>query len=192
MQYVNTLEQERLENLAGELQQAYVEEGGWEFLRRDPVAWLRLMVRTLPPELVDPARLQRLERRLERRAERRAERGERIPPREPPPGLAQKFELRVLLLDADHRQVFGPPPSPGLALRPLQVNGQTVGYLGLLPRRGLIDVHQLRFVRQQKLALVLIAAVMLLVSALIALPLAQAPAAALAGAGRGHPPADGR
>ena len=169
VQYVNTIEQERLENLSGELQQAYAEEGGWEFLRRDPAAWLRLMVRTLPPGLVDPGRLQHLERRLERRAERvRA-----IPPRESPPGIAQQFELRVLLLDADHRSVFGPPPSSGLALRPLQVEGKVVGYLGLLPRRGLADVHQLRFVRQQKLGLVLVAAVMLLVSALIALPLAK-------------------
>ncbi len=169
VQYVNTLEQERLENLAGELQQAYAESGSWEFLRHDPVAWLRLMVRTLPPGLVDARRLGRLERRLERRAER----GESVPSREPPPDLAQKFEMRVLLLDADRQPVFGPPAPPGIALRPLQEEGKIIGYLGLVPRHGLGDAHQLRFVRQQKLALVLVAVVMLLVSALIALPLAK-------------------
>lgn len=169
LQYVNTLEQERLENLADELQQGYAENGSWDFLRNEPVAWLRLMVRTLPPGLVDARRLERLERRLERRAQR----GEPVPPRQPPPGLAQQFELRVLLLDADHRPVFGPHAPPGIALRPLHEEGRVIGYLGLIPRQGLGDVHQLRFVRQQKLALVLIAAVMLLISALIALPLAK-------------------
>ena len=170
LQYVNTLEEERLESLAGELQQAYAREGGWDFLRRDPAAWLRLMVGTLPPGTIDKERLQR----LERRAERRAERGQPpLPPREAPPGFDQRFELRVLLLDAERRPVFGPPAPPDLELRALRQEGAVIGYLGLLPRQGLADASQLRFVRQQRLGLVLIAGVMLLVSALIALPLAR-------------------
>lgn len=169
LQYVNTLEQERLDNLAGELEQAYGQQGGWEFLRDDPSAWLRLMLHTLPAGTLDPGRLKRLERRLERRAAR----GE-LPPREPPPGLAHRFELRVVLLDADHHPVFGPAQvlRPG-ELRPLHEHGAVIGYLGLTPPPQRFDVHQLRFVRQQKLALALIAGVALLVSALIALPLAQ-------------------
>ena len=58
-------------------------------------------------------------------------------------------------------------------MRPLRHNGRVVGYLGLLPRKGLTDLHQLRFVRQQKLALALVAGLMLLVSALLALPVAN-------------------
>jgi len=170
LQYVNTLEEERLESLAGELQQIYEREGGWDFLRHDPAAWLRLMVGTLPPGAVDKERLQRLERRLERRAER----GQPpLPPRDAPPGLEQRFELRVLLLDGERRPVFGPPAPPDLSLRPLRQGAQVIGYLGLLPRQGLADASQLRFVRQQRLGLVLIAGVMLLVSALLALPLAK-------------------
>ncbi|AMV71393.1 ATP-binding protein [Desulfuromonas carbonis] len=169
LQYINTLEEERLESLAGELQQAYEREGGWDFLQRDPAAWLRLMVGTLPPGTVDSERLQRLERRLERRAER----GQPPLPREGPPGLEQRFELRVLLLDGDRQPIFGPPAPPDLNLRPLRQGAQVIGYLGLLPRQGLADASQLRFVRQQRLGLVLIAGVMLLVSALLALPLAK-------------------
>ena len=104
LQYVNTLEQERLGNLGEELQQAYAEQGSWDFLRRDPAAWRRLMLHALPPGSIAPERLERLERRLERRAARR----ELEPPRQPPPGLAHRFEQRVVLLDADQRPVFGP------------------------------------------------------------------------------------
>ena len=170
LQYVNTVEQERLDNLAEELQQAYAAEGSWDFLRRDPAAWFRLMLRTLPPGSLAPERLERLERRLERRAAR----GEEVPPRKPPPALAHRFEMRVALLDAGHRPVFGPTERVRPeALRPLHGNGTVIGYLGLAPPPERFDIHQLRFVRQQTLALALIAGVALLVSALVALPLAQ-------------------
>jgi two-component system sensor histidine kinase BaeS len=48
-----------------------------------------------------------------------------------------------------------------------------VGYLGLLPKKRLSDLNQLRFIKRQKLALALIAGLMLLVSALLALPVAN-------------------
>ncbi len=169
LQYVNTVEQDRLENLAGELEQSFAENGSWEFLRNQPVNWLRLMIRTLPPGTVGPEQLARLERRLERRAER----GER-PAREPAPGPVAQFEKRVFLLDADHLPVFGPAEGAAeLEPRPLLQNSRVIGYLGLIPRRGLEDAHQLRFVKEQKGTLGLVAGVMLLVSALISLPLAQ-------------------
>lgn len=77
LRYVNTVEQDRLANLAGELEQSFVENGNWDFLRNEPVNWLRLMIRTLPPGTLRPEQLERLERRLERRAER----GESLPGR---------------------------------------------------------------------------------------------------------------
>jgi two-component system sensor histidine kinase BaeS len=169
LSYVNTLEQERLEILATELEQAYAERGSWDFLRAEPVTWLRLMIRTLPPGLSDPEELRRREKRLERWLERE--------PRPPEPGRQSRpltFERRVLLLDADQQPLFGPGERTGeVNLRPLRLEGKTVGYLGLVPRRSAFDAHQLQFVRQQKLALALIAGVTLLISALIALPLAK-------------------
>jgi two-component system sensor histidine kinase BaeS len=168
LRYVNTLEQERLEILATELEQAYAERGSWDFLRAEPVTWLRLMVRTLPG-LTDPEELRRRERRLERWLERE--------PRPPEPGKPSRpstFERRVLLLDAARQSLFGPGERAGeVDLRPLRMEGETIGFLGLLPRQSAYESHQLHFVRQQKLALALIAGVTLLVSALIALPLAQ-------------------
>jgi two-component system sensor histidine kinase BaeS len=169
LRYVNTLEQERLEILATDLEQAYAERGSWDFLRAEPVTWLRLMIRTLPSGPTDPEELRRREKRLERWLERE--------PRPPKPGQPPRpltFERRVLLLDAARQPLFGPGEQAGeVDLRPLRLEGETVGYLGLVPRRSAYDVHQLQFVRQQKLALALIAGVTLLVSALIALPLAK-------------------
>lgn len=169
LRYVNTLEQERLEILATELEQAYAERGSWDFLRDEPVTWLRLMLRTLPPGLVDPEQLKRQEKRLERWREREPR------PREPGQSPRQQsFERRVLLLDAARQPLFGPGERAGeVDLRQLRLEGKTIGYLGLVPRQSAYDVNQLQFVRQQKLALALIAGVTLLISALIALPLAK-------------------
>jgi len=188
LSYVNTLEQERLETLATELEQAYAERGSWDFLRDEPVTWLRLMIRTLPPGLVDPEQLKRQEKRRERWLEREALSPKPRPEGTKPSPRPQPFERRVLLLDAARLPLFGPGERAGeVDLRPLRLEGMTVGYLGLLPRQSAYDVHQLQFVRQQKLALALIAGVTLMISALIALPLAKRlvrPIRALAGATR--------
>jgi len=169
LQYVNTLEMERLETLAQELVQEYANQGNWNFLRDEPVNWLRLMIRTLPPGTLPPEQLQRLERRMTRRTAR----GE-PPLRESSPTSAHRFEQRVVLLNAEHQPVFG--PVQGLdknSLRPLRYQSQTIGYLGLAAPPRPLDLHQLRFVKQQTLALGLIAAISLLVSILLTLPLAK-------------------
>lgn len=164
LQYVNTLEVDRLETLAQELEQEYAYQGNWNFLRDQPVNWLRLMMRTLPPGSLPPEQLQRMERRMNRRTAR----GELSP------ALAHRFELRVVLLDAEHRPVFG--SMQGLdkkSFKPLSYQGQTIGYLGLAPPPRPLDLHQLRFVKQQTLAMSLIAVISLLVSILLTLPLAK-------------------
>lgn len=182
LRYVNTLEQERLERLAVEFEQAFAERGSWDFLRDDPSHLFRLALRTLPEGQLTPERLERLKRRLER-----LQRPEPLPPREPlPPHLAHRFEARVLLLDGKRRPVAGARDMDEKAdLMPLYHDRQVVGYLGLTPRKGLTDALQLSFVKQQKLAMALVAGVTLLVSALLSLPLANRlirPIRSLAGA----------
>ncbi|MDO3378503.1 ATP-binding protein [Geoalkalibacter halelectricus] len=163
LRYVNTLEQQRLENLATDLEQAYAEHGGWAFLGADPLIWVRLRVRTPPGEAVDPARLERFERWRAR--ETQDSRNDQ---------RHQPFERRVLLLDGDRRPLLAAPePAAAVDLRPLRQAGHPIGYLGLVPRQTTFDTYQVQFVRQQELALALIAGATLLISALIALPLAQ-------------------
>jgi two-component system sensor histidine kinase BaeS len=168
LRYVNTLDQERLERLAAEVERRYATTGSWDFIRDEPRNLLRLMINTLPEGQVRPKDLERLERRLERRQ------GRRERPEPPPPGLAHLFELRVQLLDSSGNHLAGPPqPLPAEGMIPLHYQGQRIGALGLLSQKNLADAHQLRFLKEQKLALAQVAGLTLLVSALLALPLAR-------------------
>ena len=186
--YVNTIEKERFEKLAEVLEESYTAHGSWEFLRDAPPAWFRIVGSTLPREGAD---LERIERRGQRLARREAPQGEapharqeldlRAPPGFPnltgqqlPPHFLHRFETRVLLLDAGRNRLAGPPEGKDpISIRKIVSAGRLVGYLGMLPRQSLTDTPQLLFVRQQKLAMAMIAAVMLLVSAALSLPMAN-------------------
>lgn len=168
LQYVNTLDAERLERLAVELEERYDESGDWAFLREDPGSFHRLVLLTGPERAYSPEQLERLERRLQRHRDRPQGGGEGR-------GLdAQRFEQRLVLLDSQKRLLYGPGKFPGgLAFRELSHRRQIVGYLGLVPRKDLADANQLRFVREQQWSMLLIAALAVVVSALLALPLAR-------------------
>ena len=175
LSYVNTIEQERFGRLAVALEQSYRAEGNWEFLQGDPSAWYKMVAATLPREGVD------LERAVERRESRLARRGQgpvsdfsNMSGQQLPPHPLHRFEMRVLLLDADRKQLAGPTEEHDkIDFRSIVSGKKTVGYLGILPRQHLTDTHQLVFVRQQKMAMAMIAGVMLLVSAALSLPMAN-------------------
>jgi two-component system sensor histidine kinase BaeS len=163
LRYVNTIEQERLERLAGELRQTFSEQGNWEALRNDPIRRSRLIESTFPKDRLEPPE-----------KNSREDAGRDL---STPPGLLRgprQFEMRVMLLDVERKPVFGPPISDErLNLTEIRLHGKTVGYLGILPRKHLTDALQLSFVKQQKLAMALIAGAMLLVSVGLAFPLAN-------------------
>ncbi|MBE0599316.1 MAG: HAMP domain-containing protein [Desulfuromonadales bacterium] len=158
LRYVNTVEQERFEALATELERSYTEGGGWEFLLPDPGRSLRRMFneRLDEPGSVPP------------RGEGRI--GSGRSGGRPPLGQMR----RLVLLDGQRHPLFGSQsPAGDVVLRPLRVDGEVVGYLGLQARQELTDIHQLRFVEQQKLAMALVAAFIFLISAGLAYPLAS-------------------
>lgn len=170
LRYVNIVEQQRLESLAFELERAYAERGNWEFLQSEPHTWVEILVRTLPSHMADPEQIRRLQRRLERFRTQEAD------PQEEEERTTRSwlFELRVKLLNAEREPVIMPRGNDvSIELKALRHNDTVIGYLGLLPRPRTYDSHQLQFVQQQKLTLALIAGAALLVSALIALPLAE-------------------
>lgn len=170
LSYVNTIEKDRFGKLAEVLEQSYASRGGWDFLREEPSAWFRLAAATLPREASDQERLDRMEKRLAKRPPSFSNlSGHRMPPR-----LAHRFEMRVFLLDAGRTQIAGQPGIPDQAdLKSIVSGGRVVGYLGMRQRQRLTDTHQLLFVKQQKLAMAMIAGVMLLISAAISLPMAN-------------------
>jgi len=168
--YVNTIEQERFERLAEVLEQSYSARGDWDFLRDNPSAWFRLVASTLPREGLDQERLDRREQRL---SHPRAK-FPNLSTQRPPPRFGHRFESRVVLLDAARRTIAGPQGEPDqVNFQRLVSGGRVVGYLGMRPRQRLTDTHQLLFVEQQKLAMAMIAGVMLLISAAISLPVAN-------------------
>ena len=166
LRYVNSVETSRLDLLANTLEDVYAGQQNWDFLRDKPVIWLKILASTLPGKQTDPEFIERLGRRFK---------DGKFPPQH---GLtAEKerlFEMRVVLLDASENLLFGLPRFVEQAeIRPLEVNSETIGYIGLAPQIHLSDIHQLEFVKRQKLAFVLIAAGMLAVAAMIAIPLAD-------------------
>jgi two-component system, OmpR family, sensor histidine kinase BaeS len=153
VRYVNTVEEERIERLAAGLEQGWAENRSWDFLQEDPGVWMRLFVMAQGGDS-EEARI----------AIERWEGSGR------PPGALLR---RTLLLDAERNVVLGQARKQGeMTFRPLVVDGGTVGYLGQSQRRDLTQIHELRFVQQQKLTMALIGGVVLLVSALLSLPLA--------------------
>lgn len=175
LNYVNALEQQRLESLVGTLEQAYGERGSWEWLQEGLWQWRRLLRENAYETLSEQER-QELQRRFEAWKKANPQRQLRTPPAPPVDGAPRglRFENRVVLLDAGHKLIVGPEKyPPTLKFLPLIPDGEVVGYLGLIPQTRLIGVLQRRFAHEQKRAFLLISLGVLLVAGLLSLPLSR-------------------
>jgi len=166
LRYVNTLDNERLERVSLELARAYKQANGWSAVAGHPEVWSRIatswMQHDCPPfeggrSMMGPPAV----------GDQPGRDGERLPR---PPHFGRRFEMRLMLLDAGRRPLIGPqPPERELVeFKPVTLDATVVGYVGLLPQRHLTDAIQMRFLREQKLALALTAGVAFLVSAILA------------------------
>lgn len=170
IRYIDEHESQLADSLVRELSVIYAEDGGWNKLAASPERWLRLVTSSVGLPLTRD--------RLRHRAERLLNNG--WPPRglpRPPSGLPQPFEWRTRLLDAEQRMIYGPRDEPlsKLELRPIKSSdGSVVGYLGIEKESAMFSAaRDLQFSKQQNQAYFVIAVIMLLVSAAIAMPLAQ-------------------
>jgi two-component system sensor histidine kinase BaeS len=176
--YLRKLEEKRIDNLARLLEGIYPDYGSWEFLRDNQRYWFEL-----------------LRQGMGRAAELNPEPPDE-PPRPPPPGFgdyppppppgpgprsrprSEFFRYGHLrMLDASRVQVVGPPPGtvlPGKEiLYPVNVAGQTVGWLSFLPRAAVSDTLEKAFIRQNSRNNILILGLAILVSVLVSLLLAR-------------------
>lgn len=164
IQFVNASEQSRLEQLAGELQNLYAEEGNWDSLRDRPALWVSLLRgsdhnRPLPTHLRDHR--DKPPRDLRRPV-----------PRNLPPDKLRHYEARVVLLDASQDVLFGfPHMFEEIEYTPLKHNGTIIGQLGLAPQKQLVDTLQLQFLKEQKATFGLIALGIVLFAALLTMPI---------------------
>lgn len=165
LKYVDQLEQNRMERLATKLGRAYGESGGWTFIQQSPDIISQLIGDTVvegstPFTSSPPAN----------------EAGQEHS-NQPEPSPTRRFhrlERRILLLDAGRKPLFGTSNPADIELfNPITDKGMVIGYLGLHPSKFISDIHQLRFVKEQKLIFALVALLMLLVAVTISLPLAR-------------------
>lgn len=161
-QYLGTMDQGILERMAGSLEQAYAEQGNWDFLRNNPGPWIRRLL------------MARSDRVMSERFRRFADGGNFRPPSPRMRRGAHRPRSPVIVLDAERRPIIGSyPKGDEVNFRPLVHEGRTVGYAGLLPPRHFMNPMQVRFLGRQRIALALAAGGMVLVVVLVSLPLAR-------------------
>ncbi|MGE5892850.1 MAG: ATP-binding protein [bacterium] len=159
LEYLNSLEQGRLEQTAQKLEQAYAEQGSWDFLRNRPRHWIMRLMAEQPGDDRGPHWSNKNDER------------EGMPMH--PPGMRGP-RARFIILDAERKPIFGfPEEARGVHFRPLVYNGTTIGYVGLLSPKHFLNPPQLEFLKQQKFALLLAAFGIVLVVATLSLPLAN-------------------
>ncbi len=167
MRFVESRQEDRVEALVERFGEHYRRNGGWTRLRGDRRVWLQIL-------LEDRSERGFRHKRWMRKALRGS--GSDWPPRPPNPEEAGHYvplPFRVMLLAADKSLIFGRPDRLSLlSLRSIEADGETVGYLGILPGPALNELGEIRFLEQQGKSFVIIAALMVLFAAALALPLA--------------------
>ena len=171
LEYVNRIEHETRQNFIAVLAQEYRKHGDWEFITDDRRTWRELYLRSFLQS--------------ETARERFGPAGTmpyHLPGRRGGPG--ELLKSRVILTDADGRVLAGGRrwqkrkpvnnlPGENTSYLPIEADGDTVGYLAVTPRLALSGVHDLRFSGHIERTFVFIAALMLIVSMALALPLAR-------------------
>ncbi len=171
--FVEQTQQARLQNLISQLAEIHDEEDGWQQLASRPRRWARLVLTGGDERYAEAHQPGSMRFPLRSRL---ADPGT---PRLWPPRLREDigsrppFAFRVMLFDADKSLIFGRPERVDeVTFHPIRHEDEVVGYLGLLPGPALSQAGEVRFLEHQRGAFILIGAVMLLLSALVALFLA--------------------
>jgi two-component system, OmpR family, sensor histidine kinase BaeS len=160
--YLGTVDQARLEQIASELGRRYEEQGSWNFLGMEAPRWDvgGLMV----PSDHEAARMPDVEGETPGRGQRPFG----------PQSLHRRGAGRLIVLDAGRNPVLGSYPNDEeVNFRPVIARGENVGFVGFLSPKHFLHPMQVRFLTQQRLALSLAAAGMVLVVMIISLPLAR-------------------
>ncbi len=156
LEYVARQEADTLSDAASDLADMYSNDGGWASLRGNP----RRLNDVLRPD--------------NRRASPDRRPGPERQPGEPPPPDPFELSRRISLLDADGKLIVGRPViGDADRLVPILVDGQTVGYVTIAPRRQLTNPADQNFASKQEQSIVLIAAAALLFAAVISAILAK-------------------
>ncbi|WP_245725205.1 ATP-binding protein [Nitrosomonas halophila] len=163
-EFVEQRQQERLDKILDVLAEHYAHNQGWQNLTGNKHNWIALLWHADPHRHHPPVWV------IEQ-AQREPEQS--WPPAGMPPENSRKrwtpFGLRVMLLDADRAILFGRETLLSQAdLYPIRHDRQTVGFLGLLPGKPVVQASDIYFMERQTNLFFWVALVMVLLSALIA------------------------
>ncbi len=175
LRFVNSMEQSGISRLAVKLEEGYGAGQSWEFLQSDPNRWHDLIVESIPDEGQLPGG--HLRGGPEKEKDLSTGPGSQIDGHKRKPlhrHLVQNFDQRLFLLDADKKPLINSSAVPaGNAAIALMFNGKAVGYLGVLPRTKISDAPHMRFIKEQKQALVLQGIAVVMLAALLSLLMAR-------------------
>ena len=169
LEYVNRIERETQQNFIDTLAQEYEKYGNWEFITDNSRHLRELYFRSFLQSEAGRARFGSDAPVLARSPGRRGRH------------TGKPFKSKIALLDENKRVLAGTrrvvksfQDNPDhTALLPVDVDGKTVGYLAVTPKVTLSHVHDLRFSSHLERAFLFIAALMLIVSLVLALPVAR-------------------
>lgn len=174
LKFVNSMEQSGIPRLAARLEEHYRSVHNWETVRHDPRRWRYLIAMSLPDAAPSGGQISHGQPPEDRPEGPAPESFPAAHPGPMPPHLTRHFDQRLFLLDADRKVLIShgavPADAPATALK---YQGAVIGYLGLLPRTKVSDAPQLRFLREQTLALALTAGVVVLLAAVLSLLLTR-------------------
>jgi two-component system, OmpR family, sensor histidine kinase BaeS len=160
LQYLNSLDQGRLEQMVGILEQAYAEHGNWVFLRDKPGFVMERLLHAAPAD-IESGKFHEFDKMG-------------MPPPPPPAEGAHRPRFPLIVLDAERKPIFGNnAESEDVNFKPIINNNKTVGYVGLLSPKEFLNPPQVQFLSQQKFALILAALGMVLIVVIFSLPLAN-------------------
>lgn len=178
LNYINTIELQRLDILAQRLEENYKKTGSWDYISGNRQLWndyLRDTGTEIRGELPAPSLPQPMPL-INYPGSRGLGFGQKKGPERVflPPEIRSLFIHRVIFKDAGKKVIFGPHDHPEtLELRVLKADGKTIGYLGLIPQEMLSSNLQLNFLKQQKRTFALIAFAIVVFAALLSFPLAR-------------------
>ncbi len=177
--YVNRVEMERVNGLLAEFREEYIAHQGWDHLRMNDWRWRDILNSKLldgdldpplpppPPPPHPPDEGSGWQERSFNRPGPGFHNGE--PP--PLPPFRDPFSIthRISLFDEGQRLVAGNPSRPEVqVLKPIMIDGKTVGWLGLKMRTQLSHPLDVEFVRQQNRVFYIIGVITLCAAAVIA------------------------
>lgn len=165
--YLTEAELGRLDSTAEDLANAFRREGSWDFIRDRHRVWMGFMPlnsQGVPIRPASPSDMPGLG----------VTSGESL--NAPPPGPSDRSGLtaRLRLLDEHKQYVIGPPDSSGKAvLRPIELDGEVVGWLSLTPQSIPTSGLERSFRDDQLNAIYPIAGGALLLALLVGVPLGR-------------------